>query len=166
MNSDDEVVAVSADGKAWYAVDDLDLTVAMDSGWDTDVVAGKEAILTVTTAFVDGDKFEVKADGGIDVSTQAAADKAITIINDALETVSAERSKLGAMQNRLEHTIANLGTSAENLKPLSLVFVTLDMAEEIMALQRTASSSRLLQQCLHKLIWLLNLYYSCLDSIF
>ena len=133
LNSDDEVVAVSADGKAWYAVDDLDLTVAIDSNWATDVVAGKEAILTVTTAFVDGDKFEVKADGGIDVSTQAAADKAITIINDALETVSAERSKLGAMQNRLEHTIANLGTSAENLQAAESRIRDLDMAEEIMA---------------------------------
>ena len=136
LNSDDEVVAVSGNGKAWYAVDDLDLTVNMTNGWDADVVAGKEAILTVTNAFADGDKFEVKevkADGGIDVSTQAAADKAITIINDALETVSAERSKLGAMQNRLEHTIANLGTSAENLQAAESRIRDLDMAEEIMA---------------------------------
>ena len=40
---------------------------------------------------------------------------AIEVINDAIETVSAERSKLGAYQNRLEHTINNLGTSSENL---------------------------------------------------
>ena len=46
---------------------------------------------------------------GINVSSQQFADAAITTINDALETVSSERSKLGAMQNRLEHTIANLG---------------------------------------------------------
>jgi flagellin len=56
--------------------------------------------------------FEV---GGIDISTQSAADSAITKINNAIETVSAERSKLGAYQNRLDHTINNLGTSAENL---------------------------------------------------
>ena len=36
-------------------------------------------------------------------------------INNAIETVSAERSKLGAFQNRLDHTINNLGTSSENL---------------------------------------------------
>ena len=36
--------------------------------------------------------------GGVDVSTQATANSAITTINDALETVSAERSKLGAYQ--------------------------------------------------------------------
>ncbi len=133
LNSDDEVVAVSVGGKDWYAVDDLDLTVSVDTNWDANVVAGKKPILTVNTPFEDGDKFEVKADGGIDVSTQAAADKAITIINDALETVSAERSKLGAMQNRLEHTIANLGTSAENLQAAESRIRDLDMAEEIMA---------------------------------
>jgi flagellin len=53
--------------------------------------------------------------GGIDISNQAAADSAITEISDAIESVSAERSKLGAYQNRLDHTINNLGTSAENL---------------------------------------------------
>ncbi|MGG3854267.1 flagellin [Caldifermentibacillus hisashii] len=51
--------------------------------------------------------------GGI--LTQADADKAITSVNNAIEKVSAERSKLGAYQNRLEHTINNLGTSSENL---------------------------------------------------
>ncbi len=49
------------------------------------------------------------------LTTQADADKAITTINDAIELVSAERSKLGAHQNRLEHTINNLSTSSENL---------------------------------------------------
>jgi len=73
-----------------------------------------------------------KAAAGINVSTQAAADKAITIINDALEKVSAERSKLGAMQNRLEHTIANLDTSAENLQASESRIRDVDMAKEMM----------------------------------
>ncbi|WP_031518054.1 flagellin [Desulfofalx alkaliphila] len=81
--------------------------------------------------------FEIDEDAsksvGINVSSQTAADAAITTINDALETVSAERSKLGAMQNRLEHTIANLGTSAENLQAAESRIRDLDMAEEIMA---------------------------------
>jgi flagellin len=54
-------------------------------------------------------------DGGINISSQENADSAITTLNNAIETVSAERSKLGATQNRLDHTINNLGTSAENL---------------------------------------------------
>ncbi|WP_082824266.1 flagellin [Rossellomorea marisflavi] len=54
-------------------------------------------------------------DVAIDISTQGSADTAIDNINTAIDTVSAERSKLGAYQNRLEHTINNLGTSSENL---------------------------------------------------
>jgi len=75
----------------------------------------------------------VQNDKGLNVSSQFAADKAIKIIDDAVVTVSAERSKLGAMQNRLEHTIANLGTSAENLQAAESRIRDLDMAEEIMA---------------------------------
>ena len=47
--------------------------------------------------------------------------------------MSAQRSELGAYQNRLEHTIANLGTSAENLQAAESRIRDLDMAEEIMA---------------------------------
>ena len=71
--------------------------------------------------------------GTAGVLTQGSADRAITNINVAIETVSAERSKLGAIQNRLEHTIANLGTSAENLQAAESRIRDLDMAEEIMA---------------------------------
>lgn len=70
--------------------------------------------------------------GGIDVSTQEAADGAITVINNAIETVSAERAKLGAMQNRLEHTIRNLDTSAENLQAAESRIRDVDMAKEMM----------------------------------
>ena len=71
--------------------------------------------------------------GTAGVLTQGSADRAITNINVAIETVSAERSKLGAIQNRLEHTIANLGTSAENLQAAESRIRDLDMAEEMMA---------------------------------
>lgn len=60
----------------------------------------------------DGDSMVVK---GVDVSNREQAASSITAINNAIESVSAERSKLGAVQNRLEHTINNLGTSSENL---------------------------------------------------
>ena len=66
------------------------------------------------------------------ITSQEAADKAITVINDAIEMVSAERSKLGAYQNRLEHTINNLGTSAENLTAAESRIRDVDMAKEMM----------------------------------
>ncbi len=132
VNADNEAVAVSGDGQEWFAVSDLDFNMN-SSSFSDNLVADAKAIMTVATALVGGDEVQVKADGGIDVSSQVAADKAITVINEALETVSAERSKLGAMQNRLEHTIANLGTSAENLQAAESRIRDLDMAEEIMA---------------------------------
>ena len=39
----------------------------------------------------------------------------LTSLDKAIKTVSSERGKLGAVQNRLEHTINNLSTSSENL---------------------------------------------------
>lgn len=52
---------------------------------------------------------------GITVDTNANASTAIASIDDAIKAVSGERSKMGAYQNRLEHTINNLNTSSENL---------------------------------------------------
>ena len=69
---------------------------------------------------------------GISVSTQAAANTAITTINSAIETVSSERSKLGSYQNRLEHTINNLNVGAENLQAAESRIRDVDMAKEMM----------------------------------
>ncbi|NLI59859.1 MAG: flagellin, partial [Clostridiales bacterium] len=69
---------------------------------------------------------------GSDVSSRANAEGSITTINNAIEQVSKERSKLGAMQNRLEHTIKNLDTSAENLQASESRIRDVDMAQEMM----------------------------------
>jgi flagellin len=68
----------------------------------------------------------------LDVSSHEKAAAAATIINNAIEKVSTERSKLGAMQNRLEHTIKNLDTSAENLQAAESRIRDVDMAKEMM----------------------------------
>lgn len=68
--------------------------------------------------------------GGI--LTQSGADAAISTINKAIETVSKERSKLGAYQNRLEHTIKNLDNAAENLQAAESRIRDVDMAKEMM----------------------------------
>jgi flagellin len=111
--------------------DVLDASGTKIGTWDTDTVTSLSG--DVLVKFKAGTGITEFTIGGVDVSTQATADAAITTINDALETVSAERSKLGAYQNRLEHTIANLGTSAENLQAAESRIRDLDMAEEIMA---------------------------------
>lgn len=69
---------------------------------------------------------------GIDITDSRKATTAITAINNAIESVSAERSKLGAVQNRLEHTINNLGTASENLQAAESRIRDVDMAKEMM----------------------------------
>ena len=79
---------------------------------------------------------DMSADGlnikNIDLTTQDGASAAIDAINDAITRVSSERSMLGAMQNRLEHTINNLGTTAENLTASESRIRDVDMAKEMM----------------------------------
>ncbi|NLU51295.1 MAG: flagellin [Clostridiaceae bacterium] len=68
----------------------------------------------------------------LDLTTTDGAKDAIDSIDEAIKTVSGERSKLGAVQNRLEHTINNLGTSAENLTAAESRIRDVDMAKEMM----------------------------------
>lgn len=83
------------------------------------------------TMKVDINKMDTSSLGiaNVDVTTQAGAETAITTINNAIEQVSAERSKLGAFQNRLEHTINNLGTASENLSAAESRIRDVDYAE-------------------------------------
>ena len=106
---------------------------------------GSEDLVMFSAALTDGGKFEV---GGIDVSSQTSANGAITRIQTAIETVSAERSKLGAYQNRLEHTINNLGASAENLTAAESRIRDVDMAKEMMEFTRANILSQAAQAML------------------
>ncbi|MGN1084516.1 MAG: flagellin, partial [Lachnospiraceae bacterium] len=65
------------------------------------------------------------------VDTQDRASSSIGAIDKAIEKVSKQRSTLGAIQNRLEHTIANLDTSAENLQTAESRIRDVDMASEM-----------------------------------
>ena len=67
----------------------------------------------------------------VNISTQAGAQKATDVIDSAIKSVSKQRSELGAIQNRLEHTIANLDTSAENLQTAESRIRDVDMAKEM-----------------------------------
>src|SRR5699024_3490069 len=104
-DADDAIAGVqAADGK-YYVVNDVEVDE------DGEIVAQDDA-----TA-IDADEtamFEKEIEG-VSIADRASADASIQIINDALNVVSTQRSNLGAIQNRLEHTINNLGASSENL---------------------------------------------------
>ena len=67
----------------------------------------------------------------LDVSSNSSAGDAITSIQTAINTVSSNRSKLGAIQNRLEHTINNLDTTSENTSAAESRIRDTDMATEM-----------------------------------
>lgn len=79
---------------------------------------------------------------GVDLTTQAGANTALETIDTAIKSVSSERAKLGAFQNRLEHTIANLGTSSENLTSAESRIRDVNMAKEM----STFSKNNILSQ--------------------
>lgn len=68
----------------------------------------------------------------VDITSGGKASAAIETINTAINTVSETRSKLGAVQNRLEHTINNLGAASENLTAAESRIRDTDMAKEMM----------------------------------
>ncbi|MBT2572862.1 flagellin [Bacillus sp. ISL-51] len=122
--SDDQNTLTSADGKSTATWADADAATNKAAGYyDAD---GKIVASEKLTA---GDKVTK----GIDISSSAkAASSALTTIKTAIDTVSSERAKLGAVQNRLEHTINNLGTSSENLTSAESRIRDVDMASEMM----------------------------------
>jgi len=67
----------------------------------------------------------------LDISSSAKATAAIKVLDAATASVSGERAKLGAYSNRLDHTIANLGTSSENLTSAESRIRDVDMAKEM-----------------------------------
>jgi flagellin len=68
----------------------------------------------------------------VNISDAPGATMAISTIDNAVKWVSAERSKLGAVQNRIEHTIANLGVASENISAAESRIRDVDMAKEMM----------------------------------
>lgn len=70
------------------------------------------------------------------IATQDNAASAIELIDAAINQVSMQRADLGAMQNRLEHTVNNLGTTAENLTSAESRIRDVDMAKEMMAMTK------------------------------
>lgn len=85
---------------------------------------------------------------GVDISTSDNASGAITTIDNAINSISKTRSQLGAVQNRLEHTTANLDNTAENLTSAESRVRDVDMAKEMM----TFSSKNILQQAAQSMI--------------
>lgn len=114
-----EVAAVEI-GSSFYKISDVAIST------DGSTLIAKDGAVALTA--ITGSTYQLAAN----ISSQSAADKTITTINKALEKVSEQRSALGAVQNRLEHTINNLGATEENLTAAESRIRDVDMAKEMM----------------------------------
>ena len=87
---------------------------------------------TMTFSIGDMSASALGVDGkNVDLSTQDGAKKATTTIDNAIKTISKARGQMGAVQNRLEHTINNLDTASENLQTAESRIRDTDMAQEM-----------------------------------
>jgi flagellin len=116
---------------------------ASDTKSWTDSTTGQSftAKFTATNAVTDGTT-TTAVESGLDISTKDNATAAIKVLDDAINSVSSQRSLLGAAQNRLEHTINNLGTASENLTTAESRIRDVDMAKEM----STFSKNNILSQ--------------------
>lgn len=73
----------------------------------------------------------VDAEAGISLLNEEDSNNAITFFDNAIRLVSESRSRLGAYQNRLEHTLANVTTAAENMTAAESRIRDVDMALEM-----------------------------------
>ena len=84
--------------------------------------------ITLSISNMDATSLSVSS---LSVTSFTSAGTAMKAIQDAIDSVSEQRSKLGAVQNRLEHTINNLDTTSENTSAAESRIRDTDMADEM-----------------------------------
>lgn len=99
-----------------------------DEGLNLQIGTETSDVLKITIAAADTAGLGIDA---LDVTDHENAQLAMEAIDSAIETVSGLRSKLGANQNRLEHTVNNLSVTSENLSTANSRIRDVDMAKEM-----------------------------------
>ncbi len=129
--TDKKVIAPNADAvDSKVESDGIDVTVCvLDAGpMDLQIGANEGQTMAVRIPRVTPETLGIDK---VNIGTADGAQKAITLLDTAINTVSSIRSKLGAYQNRLEHSISNLDTTSENMTESLSRISDVDMAEEM-----------------------------------
>ncbi|MGI6778215.1 MAG: flagellin [Acetivibrionales bacterium] len=108
---------------------------------------GKVAYYTAESS-VTNETDNVYIEYALDITSNEKASAAISVLDDSINSVSSQRSSLGAYQNRLEHTINNLDASAENLTAAESRIRDVDMAKEMMEFTKNSILSQAAQAML------------------
>lgn len=129
--------------------DDYEIRLGLQDGWEANMTAGAMTVemeltnmgpMTLQIGANEGQTIDLRIpqlsllNAGIKdtkVLTEDDSDKAIAEIADAIKFVSQMRSRMGAYQNRLEHTETSLSTSSENVTAAYSRIMDTDMAEEM-----------------------------------
>jgi flagellin len=93
---------------------DFNGTALLDGTADLDIQTGVDSGQVVNITIADLQSAGLGVDG-VDLSTAAGASAALTVLDDAIQSVADERANLGAQQNRLEATVNNLTSTVTNL---------------------------------------------------
>jgi len=105
----------------WY--DDTSLIFQIGANEGQNMVAGLDDMRAAALGLTND---------SLKVTDQNSAERTVMVIDAAIHKVSSARAKIGAVQNRLEHTISNLGVASENLTAAESRIRDADMAKEIM----------------------------------
>jgi flagellin len=109
-----------------------DTSTGLGSGKGLTLQIGANEGQTMTFSIGDMDADALGVGGKkIDLTSQEAAEGSLDTLDKAIKTVSETRGELGAIQNRLEHTIANLDNTSENLQTAEGNIRDTDMASEM-----------------------------------
>jgi flagellin len=108
-------------------------TTLLNGGLNINLQIGAEASDTLTVQVKGLSCSSLKITNAVTkLAGATAANNAISVVKSAINYVSTERAKLGAIQNRLEYTINNLDTTAENMTAANSRIRDTDMAKEMM----------------------------------
>ena len=140
MRTDGDKVIVKDNGGFEMELKVKDYTTESDKGGEVDLTVLDAGYMTLQVGANTGDSFDVSIDRmdtetlglkGLNIRTHLEAEKAMERVDAAISKVSAARAKLGAYQNRLEHTILSVDGTTENMTSAFSRIMDTDMAEEM-----------------------------------
>lgn len=116
------------DNTVTYTPVDITVTVLDAGPMDLQIGANEGQTMSIRIPRVTPETLGIDK---INIATADGAQKAISLLDNAINEISAIRSKLGAYQNRLEHAISNLDVTSENMTESLSRIEDVDMAEEM-----------------------------------
>jgi flagellin len=117
-------------------------TITMSTNGDRGIVVGGSTGSTATGQKVGFNASVLSSSGGVDLSTAAGSIAALTVLDKAINTVTDSRASMGAYQNRLTASIANLEVTSMNLQASRSRILDTDYAKETTNLAK----SQIIQQ--------------------